>query len=244
MTSINMFFGIILDLCYHIFNNFGVAIILFTLLSKIVLFPLSLWLQKNSIKIVSMTPELNKIKIHHYGDAETIAEEQQKLYKEHGYNPFITVVPTLIQIIILLGLIGAVRETIAKGTYNIWFLGLDLSVLPYVNKGVYIISPLAAGLSSLMLSISQNKSNILQAEQSKGMQYFTMGLSVGISLILGWYVPGGVALYWVASNLFSMIQQWILNKVLDPMDYVDGMLLVDPQKIMWTKKNLKKRRRS
>ena len=66
--------GIIMAFCYNLFNNYGLAIILFTLISKIVLLPLSIWVQKNSIKMVKMQPDINKIKIKYFGDKDKIAD--------------------------------------------------------------------------------------------------------------------------------------------------------------------------
>ena len=55
--------GEIMHFCYKIFNNYGLGIIIFTFLSKIILIPMMIWVQKNSIKIVKLQPEINKKKI-------------------------------------------------------------------------------------------------------------------------------------------------------------------------------------
>lgn len=70
------------EFCYKLLHDYGLAIILFTLISKIVLLPVSIWVQKNSIKMVKMQPDINRILIKHYGDKDEIAEEQSKLYKK------------------------------------------------------------------------------------------------------------------------------------------------------------------
>ena len=57
------FLGWLMKLAYNIVGNYGVAIILFTLFSKIILLPISIWVQKNSIKMVKMQPEINRLKI-------------------------------------------------------------------------------------------------------------------------------------------------------------------------------------
>jgi hypothetical protein len=81
------FLGWIMKLCYDLVGNFGVAIILFTIVSRIIILPISIWVQKNSIKMVKMQPAVNRIKIKYFGDKETIAEEESKIYKEYKYNP-------------------------------------------------------------------------------------------------------------------------------------------------------------
>ena len=74
--------GYVMYFCYYLVHNYGLAIILFTLISKIVLLPVSVWVQKNSIKMVKMQPEINRIKTRHFGDKDAIADEQSKLFKK------------------------------------------------------------------------------------------------------------------------------------------------------------------
>ena len=96
--------------CYNLFENYGIAIILFTLFSKIVLLPMSIWVQKNSIKMVKMQPDINRIKINYFGDKDKIAEEQEKLYKQEKYNAFASIIPLLIQIVLLIGLAEVINH--------------------------------------------------------------------------------------------------------------------------------------
>ena len=77
--------GYIMEWCYSFIGNYGIAIIVFTLITKIVILPLSIWLQKNSIKMVQMQPELNRIKVKFFGDGDAIADEESKLYKKYKY---------------------------------------------------------------------------------------------------------------------------------------------------------------
>ncbi len=221
MSVIYGIFNWILGACYSLLGNYGLAIILFTLISKIILLPVSIWVQNNSIKMVKLMPEINMIKVKHFGDNDTIAEETQKLYKREGYNAFASVIPTFVQLFILICLIATIRQNVDSGQYDPMFLGVDLSLVPAEAKGMLVLAPVLAGLSALLLSISQNKMNVLQAEQSKGMQYGTLAFSVGLSLWLGWFVPAGVAVYWISSNLMSIVQQWILNIMIDPRKHVD-----------------------
>ncbi len=94
--------------CFNLVRNYGATIILFTLVSKIILLPISLMVQKNSIKMVKLQPEIDEIKNLYAGDREKIGEEQYKLFEREGYNPGIGCLPTLIQIPIVLGLIQVI----------------------------------------------------------------------------------------------------------------------------------------
>ena len=95
-------------ICYNLVQNYGATIILFTLISKIILLPISLMVQKNSIKMVKLQPEIDEIKKLYAGDKERIGEEQYKLFEREGYNPGIGCLPTFIQIPIVLGLIQVI----------------------------------------------------------------------------------------------------------------------------------------
>ena len=111
MTYIAEVFGMILSLSYKLSqSNYIVAIIIFTLIAKIVLLPVSIWTQKNSIKMVKIQPEINMIKVNYFGDKDKIADETATLYKQEKYNPFAGIIPMLIQIVILLGIIEVVKH--------------------------------------------------------------------------------------------------------------------------------------
>lgn len=256
--------------CWMLVGNYGWAIILFTLATKLVLLPLSVWIHKNSIQMVKIQPEINFLKANHYGDMDTIAEEQSKLFKKHKYRPMLSLIPLVAQIVLLLGVVQIIYHPLdylfaidpahvaelaelcgidtASSSYQLElieaikggaldgvknsvspliqsfdgdFLGFNLSTVPSEVWGIYVLMPIIAGLSSWLMCFTQNLSNVLQHEQSKLNQHGMTILSVGISLYLGIGVPAGIAWYWVASNIFSIIQMYILNAVINPKKYVD-----------------------
>lgn len=220
--------GWFLKLCYQIIPNYGVSIILFTLLSKIILLPVSIWVQKNSIKMVKMLPAINELKIKYFGDRDTIAEKQTEIYKKNHYHALASLIPLIIQILLLIGIIEIVKNPahyigIENLDYN--FLGFDLRWIAAETGGIALLIPFIAGLSALLLCLNQNRENALQSEQGKAMRYGTMIFSVGLSLYLGFFVTAGVALYWISSNLFSIVQQWLLNLAINPKKYVDYQAL-------------------
>ena len=214
-SFLTIVFGRILTWCYSLLKNYWFAIILFTLLSKIFLIPLSIWVHRNSIKLVKLMPEINQIKIKYFGDKEKIGEEQQYLYKRERYNAFASIIPLFIQILVLMGLIGAIRSTTQKGSSSL------LSAIPSEAGGISLLIPLSAGLSATFLSLFQNRNNPLQKEQNQVSQMSTNGLSILISLVLGIFVPVGVGFYWIFSNLFTILQQLFLNAVIPPRKYID-----------------------
>lgn len=214
MSIISTPLAALMEFCYRIIGNYALAIIFFTLLTKVVLLPISAWVHRNGIKMVAMTPELNRIKIEHFGDGDAIADAQQELYKREHYHALASTIPLFIQLILLVGVIGAVR-TVLGGAQS------ALTLVPSEAGCATLLMPLAAGASALALGLAQNHLNPLQREQSAGSQWGTNGVSIGISLLLGAFVPLGVGLYWIASNLLTIVQQVLLNQLIRPEKYVD-----------------------
>lgn len=195
--------------CYALCHNYWIAIFLFTLLTKVILLPLSVWIQKNSIKTVRMEPELNHIKAVYAGNQELISEEQYKLFKREKYSPFGDLIPLFVQLALLMGVVEAVKK------------GTPLTVIPIEALGVTLLIPAVAAASAFVMCFVQNKINVLQSEQGALNQYGTMIFSVGLSLYLGFFVSVGVGFYWICSNLLSTLQLALLNVWINPRDYID-----------------------
>ena len=106
INYVSDFFGIIMRWCYVFVNNYGLSIIVFTIFTKFVLFPISLITQKNSIKMAQMRPELDALKVKYVDDKDRYADAQLELYKKMQYHPLLDMIPLLIQILIVLGLVG------------------------------------------------------------------------------------------------------------------------------------------
>ena len=222
----------IMNGCYGLCKNYGLAIILFTFCTKIILLPVSLWTYFNSITMIKIQPDINFLKVKYYGQKDTIAEEQAKLFKEKKYHPLLTMFPTIIQLVLLAGVVEIVKRGIANPSIDMTFGPVNLGLVPS-REGIRLLwSPIIAGFSSWILCMAQNASNVLQSEQSKYNKYGTMALSVGLSLYLGWFVAVGTALYWVCSNLLAVAQMYILNAIIRPRRYVDYDKLEESRKAL------------
>lgn len=272
-------FGQVMYGCYQLFHNYGISIIIFTIITKIILMPISIMVQKNSIKMVKMYPEMNRIKAKYFGSKDLIAEEQYKLYQKEKYHPMLDLVPVILQLVILMGVVDVIyrpmshllhasKETIdslvssyckiagvsseissiqiqvvnsmknpaymdiykqivsedivgAVAGINMNFLGINLGEVPSQVWGMTIMIPLLAALSSWLMCLAQNKANVLQSEQGKVNQITTLLISVGLSLYLGFFVPAGVGIYWILSNLIAILTLFILNACINPKKYID-----------------------
>lgn len=199
----------LINACYAVCHNYWTAIFIFTFLSKALLLPLSVWVQKNSIKTVRMQPEMNHIKASYMGNPEMISEEQYKLFKREKYSPFADLIPLFVQLALLMGVVEAVKR------------GTDLTMVPIQTLGISLLVPVFAALSAFFMCFVQNKINVLQSEQGALNQYGTMIFSVALSLYLGFFVSVGVGVYWIYSNLLSVLQLVLLNIWINPKHYID-----------------------
>ena len=218
ISAIGKAFAALLAGCYKIIPDYGWSIVFFTLLSKVILIPISVLVQFNSIKMVKMYPDMNRIKAKFYGNSDMISEENYKLYKKENYHPMLDLVPVVVQLIVLMGVVEGLKRFSVSDTM---FFGFDLGLIPAKVMGRYILVPLIAAVSAWFMCFIQNKANVLQSEQSKANKYTTMGISVGLSLYLGFFVTAGVALYWTIGNILAVVQLFILNACISPKKYID-----------------------
>lgn len=215
--------GALISLCYDLLHNYCLAILLFTILTRVILLPVNIWVQKNSIKVVELQPAINRIKARYFGDHDRINEETAALYKAKKYRPAASVIPLIIQLVLLMGVIAVVREpeTVGMTAADMICWGVDFYRIPSETGGWYLLWPVVAGAAALLLCLAENADQVLQAEASKLNQYGMLALSVALSLYLGVFVRAGVALYWTAGNLIAIAQIYLLNWWIDPKKYID-----------------------
>lgn len=198
---------------YGIFHSYIVAIILFSISIKVILFPLSLWAQSQSAKLAKIKPQLDDIKAYLSHDLKTMLKEQKKLYKKEKYNSFASMVPLLLQIPIII----AVSR------------GLDASGI-LAARPENIILPLVSAVSAFLLCYAQNVTNVL----AKEMTFFAKwNLAIFLTIFSFYftYVSGiGFAIYWIAGNLLGIAVQFICNAILKPQKYITYELLPPPKK--------------
>lgn len=200
MELIGNIFASIFSFCNRLINNYWLAIVLFTFISKIILLPVSIIVQKNSIKMVQMYPEINRIKTKFFGNKDMISEKQYELYKEKNYKPLLDIIPALVQLVILMGVVAG---------------------FPKENTNDSLLLTLGAALSSFILCFVQNRQNVLQSEQSNANKIGVMIFSIGLSIFLALFVSKYVVFYWICSNLMSAGQIFILNYFINPKKYIN-----------------------
>jgi len=219
MSYVVSFFAWLMSWCHSWCPDYWWDIVIFTVITKVLQFPISLWCHVNGLKMVSLMPESNRIKMSHYGDKDAIGDETAALFKREHYHPLLSLVPLAIQIVILMCFV--------KVIYGIAGIEKDSVIgrVPAQDGGVAWIMPLIAGAAAWTLGFFQNRINPLQHEQTRTQQIVTNGISIAISLFLGCFVAMGVGLCWAASNFFSIFVQLACNATIRPASRVNYPVL-------------------
>ena len=216
-------FGFIMRLCYVATDNFGWTIILFTILVRALMFPISLISQKNSIIMVKIKPALDDLQARHSSEPNLLMKEQKALYKKEKYSAMKSLLPLLVQIPIIIGVISVVNNPLRHlGVYsyteiNSTFFGLDMLAFPDGN----LLIPILAIVSTIFLCVMQNLFNVISREQGFVAKY---GVIIFLTVFTGWFVfvvPQGVGFFWTLSNLTAVLILAICNIIYNPKKYID-----------------------
>ena len=202
----------------------GIAIILLTVIIRLIFYPLFYKSFKNQALLQKIQPELEKIQKMHADDKEKQAGAMLELYKTHKVNPFSSFFLILIQLPILIALYQVFLNGFSNGSLDLIydfvnkpaainhvFLGLiDLS-----KKSILIVA-LAAIFQYIqgILSMPKKKDGEPESQQrsiARKMAYIGPVLTVVVLSNL----PAAVGLYWLTSSVFSVGQQWIINKTIN-----------------------------
>ena len=220
MQPLVEFFAWLMEWCHSWCPDYWADIVIFTSITKVIQFPLSLWCQANALKMVSLMPESNRIRMDHYGDRDAIGDKTAELFSRARYHPLLSLVPLAIQVVILMCFVKVIygigdRLAVPGAAKPL------IACIPVSDGGLAWFMPVLAGAAAWLLGFSQNIFNPLQHEQTRAQQLVTNGISICISLFLGMFVATGVGLYWAASNVLSILVQFGENICLPPKKYVD-----------------------
>ncbi len=204
----------------------GFAIIVFTLVIKLVTLPLAVRQISSTKKMQELQPELQALQKKYAGDKERLAQEQMKLYKEGGANPVGGCIPSLIQLPVWIGLYQALISLAHAGVLTGGFLWIsDLSYpntqvgtqwlwpggsawAGWGNLAAYLVLPVLTVVTQL---VTQKLMTPTAGDQTQGAMNSAM---MFMPFMFGFFAltfPSGLALYWVTNNLFTMIQQYALG---------------------------------
>ncbi len=238
----NAFISLMVNILLYIYdfvgNDFGIAIILFTILVRLVTYPLNAQQvkQTKAMQDLQNSKKWQDIQKKHKDNREKLAQEQMKIYQEMGVSPFGSCLPMLIQFPIIIGLYQAIIRSLAVTPLQLLnlskhitngadliplnniFLWMDLS-LPEKDFGLSI-----AGFGLPILAVIVVATSFLQTKlmtpptsnpSDQGAQMSRM-MGLYMPLFMGWLAysfSSGLALYFVVSNLATILQYAIMGKL-------------------------------
>ena len=216
----------VLEMLYKVVHNWGVAIIIMTILIKLLLFPLSKKQSMGTLKMQELQPKMQAIQAKYKDDQQKMQIETQKLYQQAGYNPASGCLPMLATFLIVIAMYDLFNNyfefrgamfiphwipdlstgdsvyTIKK--FSIPLLGNQIRILPVI----YVASQLLFG------KITQNGGmNAAGGQSAATMKFMTYGMPI-MFFFLFYNAPAGLILYWTLSNFIQMGQQIVINKMM------------------------------
>lgn len=238
---ISPFINVLLFIYNLIGGNFGVAIILFTIVIRLITYPLTFQQLKGTQKMqeINQSKRWKDIQEKYKNDREKLAQEQMKMYKEIGYNPLSSCLPTLIQFPIIIGLYQAVIRALASTPLELLglmrfintsildagaiiplnsdFLWMNLGQperlnLPFLSFGIPV-------LAIVVVITTYLQSKLMQPTASApGDQGAMMGNMMNIYMpflmgYLAYTLAAGLSLYFVVSNVIGILQYALMGKL-------------------------------
>lgn len=214
-----------LSLLYKIIPNYGIGIILLTIIIKLVLWPLQKKSMESTAKMSTIGPQVKLIQERYPDNPQKQNEEMGKLYKQEGINPVGGCLPLIIQFPILIAFYGllnkhfelrgamfipgwipdlSVPETVATLGFRIPLLGNEIHLLPFIYTASMILS----------MRYTQASTKNQNPNQASTMWFMTYGMPIMFFFIL-YSAPSGLLLYWAIQNALSIVQQVYTNKQIE-----------------------------
>lgn len=200
-------------------QDFGVAVILLTLLFRFALYPLSAKAIVAQKKLTELQPKVKELQEKHKDNKDKQAREMLELYKREKINPFASIAPIFLQLPVLIAL------------YQVFWRGLAPDQLHFLYSFVAnptVIDPSFLGLMDLgeksffmaglagVFQFIQGKQVAGKAASASPMQKQMVYFFPVLTLVIVSQLPSAIGLYWIVTSLFSIGQQWYIEKAQNP----------------------------
>ncbi|MDQ5950840.1 MAG: hypothetical protein QG639_116 [Patescibacteria group bacterium] len=218
---------------YEVSGNLGLAILLFTLLVRTILFPVTATSLKAAQKKKELQPELKKLKKKHGKDAPALQAAQMEMYKKYNVNPLAGCLPQIAQIAVLLILYHVLTNFLKQTEINGIVINPSFLWLNLTQPDALYILPILAAVTQLILSVmiapgaekrdivpNKSKKNDVakanekeedMAEMAASMQQQMLYIMPIMTGVIAIQFPSGLPLYWIATTIFSIGQQWYIS---------------------------------
>jgi YidC/Oxa1 family membrane protein insertase len=198
-------------------GNYGVAIIIITILQKIGFYPLTQKSYKSMQAMQAIQPKLEALKERHKGNKQKMNQEMMELYKRHGVNPFGGCLPMVIQIPIFIALYNALGSSVElwRAPFALWITDLSAPdtlfvvpfAIPYLGAAFAFRGlPLIMGIS---MFVQQKMSPTAGDPRQAQMMLYLMPV---MFTFIFWGMPSGLVLYWLVNNVLQIGHQYQMNR--------------------------------
>ena len=217
--------GYLLQLIYRLVGNYGISLILLTVIVKCALYPLYAKQIKSTANMSDMSEKSKEIQRRYANDKEKMNEEMQKLYAESGFNPMSGCLPMLIQFPIIMGLFALLRNPMKymPNDPTLMFANHEefLWIKDLAQPDLWIL-PIAAGLATFFafsmnsaMQMQQPGANPGQQKAMNAIMKYFFPLSI---LWLARSYPAGLAIYWAGGQFMQIFFNLRINKIKDQMN--------------------------
>ena len=203
----------VLRAAHAVIPNYGIAIILLTIVVRTVLHPLSKKSQTSMQKMQKLQPQMAELREKYKTDKKRQQEEMMKLYKTYGVNPMGGCLPIVLQIPIFIGLWRALQESIElrQAPFMLWIQDLSQADALF---GVVNVLPITSCVLMFIQTKLQPKTGDPKQQQTQKMMGYIMPVFLGYIL---YGLPSGLALYFIASTVIGLGEQRIIKRHMDRM---------------------------
>ena len=208
MNILSNALGHVLRIIFELVQNYGLSIILFTILVKVLLLPLTIKQTKSTKAMQDIQPKIQEIQTKYKDKPEKQQQEIMMIYTEAKINPLAGCLPLLIQMPILIALFSVLREPVTYGVFA------DQAQFVNAAKGFlwikdlttpdYILAILSGATTFLMQTLMMPKD-----QQQGSMKIMTYVMSA-MMLFWGFSFPAGLTLYWTIGNVFAIGQHYLI----------------------------------
>ncbi|SDC95768.1 YidC/Oxa1 family membrane protein insertase [Melghirimyces thermohalophilus] len=192
----------LLDATQDLLGSYGLSILVATVLIRLIVLPLTLKQMKSSRAMQALQPEMKRLQEKYKNNQEKLQQETMKLFQKHNVNPLAGCLPVLIQLPILIAFYQAIMRD--ENIRSASFLWMDLG-----HADPYFILPVIAAATTYLQSVVMGMGDNPQARAFM----FIMPVMI---FVLAFSFPSALALYWVYSNLFTMVQYYFISDKYKP----------------------------
>jgi len=197
LTSISELLFVVMEKLHKLTGNWGVAIILLTLIVKTVFYPLAAAQYRSTAKMRKFAPRIAEMKERYAGDRERMSKAMMDLYKKEGFNPLAGCWPLLVQMPVFFALYWVFLESVElrQADFALWINDLT-------SPDPFFVLPVIYGVSMFAMQRMSGQTATMDPMQQKMMNVMPIALTGFFA-----FFPAGLVLYWCVSNLISIAQQ-------------------------------------